>query len=207
MSQITVLKHSSIRINAKEGTIYIDPYQIEEATHDAGYIFITHSHYDHFSPEDIEKIKNSATKIITVASSQEEAERIIGKDQVTVVKPNQEKTVGTISFQTVPAYNKIKPFHPKKNEWVGYILKLESEQIYIAGDTDPLPELAQISCDIALVPIGGTYTMNAKEAAELINQIHPQKVIPTHYGLIVGDAKNAEKFQKLISNTEVEIQI
>lgn len=207
MSQITVLKHSSIRIIAKEGTIYIDPYKIEEASHDAEYIFITHSHYDHFSPEDIEKIKKPETKIITVASSQEEAEKIIEKDQVTVVKPNQEKTVGTISFQTVPAYNKIKPFHPKKNEWVGYILELEGERIYIAGDTDAVPELDEISCKIALVPIGGTYTMNAKEAAEFINQIHPQKVIPTHYGLIVGNAKDAEKFQKLVQNTEVEIQI
>lgn len=207
MSQITVLKHSSIRIIAKEGTIYIDPYKIEEASHDAEYIFITHSHYDHFSPEDIEKIKKPETKIITVASSQEEAEKIIEKDQVTVVKPNQEKTVGTISFQTVPAYNKIKPFHPKKNEWVGYILELEGERIYIAGDTDAVPELDEISCKIALVPIGGTYTMNAKEAAGFINQIHPQKVIPTHYGLIVGNAKDAEKFQKLVQNTEVEIQI
>ncbi len=207
MSQITVLKHSSIRIQAKEGTIYIDPYQIEEASHDAEYIFITHSHYDHFSPEDIEKIKKPETKIITVASSEEEAEKIVGKDQVTVVKPNQEKTVGTISFQTVPAYNRMKPFHPKKNEWVGYILELEGKHIYIAGDTDALPELAGISCNIALVPIGGTYTMTAKEAAKLINQMQPKKVIPTHYGLIVGNAKDAKEFQKLVQNIEVEIQI
>lgn len=207
MSQITVFKHSSIRITAKEGVIYIDPYQIDEASHDAAYIFITHSHYDHFSSEDIEKIKNAQTKIITVASTQEDAENLIGKDKVTIVKPNQKETVGTISFQTIPAYNKMKPFHPKKNEWVGYILELEGEHIYIAGDTDVVPELASISCDIALVPIGGTYTMTAKEAAGLINQIQPKKVIPTHYGLIVGNQKDASKFQELVQGPEVEIQI
>ena len=145
--------------------------------------------------------------MFTKSSQRAIIEKIVGKDQVTVVKPNQEKTVGTISFQTVPAYNRMKPFHPKKNEWVGYILELEGKHIYIAGDTDALPELAGISCNIALVPIGGTYTMTAKEAAKLINQMQPKKVIPTHYGLIVGNAKDAKEFQKLVQNIEVEIQI
>lgn len=207
MSQITVFKHSSIRITATVGTIYIDPYKIEEASHDAEYIFITHSHYDHFSPEDIAKIQKPETKIITVASSKEDAEKLVGASQVITVKPNQKETAGQISFQTVPAYNKMKPFHPKKNEWVGYILQIENERIYIAGDTDAVPELANISCDTALVPIGGTYTMTAKEAAELINQMQPKKVIPIHYGLIVGNHKDAEKFQELVHGPEVEIQI
>lgn len=207
MSKIQVLKHSSIRIEAKEGVIYVDPYQIDEELHDAEYIFTTHSHYDHFSKEDIEKILKPGTKMITVESSKQDAIALVGEENVLVVGPNENKSIGQISFETVPAYNMNKAFHPKENNWVGYILNCDNEKIYIAGDTDAIDELTRISCDIALVPIGGTYTMTKEEAASLINQMKPKKVIPTHYGLIVGQKSDGEEFKKLVTDTYVEVQI
>jgi len=207
MSKIQVLKHSSIRIESTEGIIYVDPYKIDDELHDAEYIFTTHSHYDHFSKEDIEKILKPGTKIVTVESSKEDAISLVGEENVLIVGPNENKTIGRISFETVPAYNMNKAFHPKENNWVGYILNCDNEKIYIAGDTDALDELKGISCDIALVPIGGTYTMTKEEAASLINQMKPEKVIPTHYGLIVGQKNDGEEFQKLVNDIEVEIQI
>lgn len=124
-----------------------------------------------------------------------------------VVEPNEKASIGKVSFETVPAYNVTKPFHPKENHWVGYILECEGQRIYVAGDTDHLSELESISCDVALVPVGGTYTMTAEEAAELMNQMNPKKAIPTHYGLIVGKKEDGIRFQNLVTNTQVEIQI
>lgn len=207
MEEIKVLKHSSIRIQNGSTILYIDPYQIEEETHDANYIFITHSHYDHFSKEDIKKIKKEDTQIITVASSEKEAKQLVGEDHVLIVQPNKSYSIKEIAFETYPAYNINKTYHPKENNWVGYLFKINGKRIYIAGDTDHLPELEKVFCDIALVPIGGTYTMTAEEAADLVNKMDVKKVIPTHYGCIVGKKEDANIFQEKVKTKQVEIQI
>lgn len=207
---ITVNTHSSIRIEG-EGVLYFDPFGIEEERHDADAIFITHDHYDHFSPEDIAKVKKETTKLLVPVGMLDKAVELSGipKSNIIAVQPGQLKeVVGGCIAEMVPSYNKLKPFHPKRAEWCGYIVTVNDIRYYIAGDTDDLPENHKIKCDVALVPIGGTYTMNAKEAAGLVNAIRPQVAIPTHYGSIVGKKEDGEKFRELVKKSiKVEFKI
>lgn len=124
---------------------------------------------------------------------------------IIVVSPNQKYSVLDINFETVIAYNLEKQYHPFENNWVGYILEINDVHYYIAGDTDLTPESKKVTCDVAFVPIGGVYTMNAKEAASLINTIEPQIAIPTHYGAIIGTIDDANLFQKLVKES-VEVK-
>lgn len=196
---ITVYTQSSIRILTSAGPVYFDPFQMKEAPRDAAFVLITHDHYDHFSPEDIEKVIGESTILIVPEKMEDKA---IAADlpvaQIETVVPGEAYEIGGLAFETVPAYNKIKPFHPKSAGWVGYVLEEANRRIYIAGDTDMTKENAAVSCDIALIPIGGTYTMDAKKAAELINTIRPAVVIPTHYGSIVGKKEDGDTFARLI---------
>lgn len=203
---VEVLWHNSIKIT-EDVIIYIDPFKINKEYHDADYIFFTHSHYDHFSPEDIEKVKTPKSKFIVTEDIQEKAEELFGKESVYTVEPNKEYTIGEISFKTTYAYNVHKAFHPKENRWVGYIIEINRKTYYIAGDTDNVEEIQNIECDEAFIPIGGTYTMNYKEAAELANTIKAKVVIPTHYGSIVGEKQDAIKFKELVNGKEVKILI
>ncbi len=124
------------------------------------------------------------------------------------VKPGIIKEIDNLEFETVPAYNTLKPFHPKSAEWVGYILRVDGKRIYIAGDTDATREAKAVKCDIAIVPVGGKYTMDAKQAAELVNEICPEVAIPVHYGRVVGSAQDGETFASMVkSPTKVEIKI
>lgn len=206
--EIKVLCHSSIKIISNK-IIYADPFKIKEKSNDADLIIITHSHYDHFSEEDISKIQKAETLICITPDLLEKTINLgLKKENIIIVEPNKEYHVENIKIKTIPAYNTNKKFHPKENNWVGYILEIENKKIYIAGDTDITEENKKINCDIALVPIGGTYTMNAKEAAELINIIQPLEVVPTHYAKIVGKKEDAIEFKNLVkSNIKVEIQI
>jgi len=207
--KIEVLCHSSIRIEAEGKIIYIDPFRIKEEKYDADIIAITHSHYDHFSEEDINKIKNEKTKILVTSDLfNRTIELGFKQENIIVVKPDNFYMVLDIKIDTIPAYNINKKFHPKENNWVGYILEVERKTVYIAGDTDITEENKKVKCDIALVPIGGTYTTTYAEAAELINIIKPELAIPMHYGEIVGNKEDAKKFKELINNNiKVEIQI
>lgn len=207
--KIEVLCHSSIRIEGEDKIIYLDPFRIKEETKDADVIFITHSHYDHFSEDDINKVKNDNTKIIITNDLMDRTLELGFKEEnITVVVPSDSYKVSNIEIKTIPAYNTNKEFHPKENNWVGYILKLEEKNIYVAGDTDIIEENKDIKCDIALIPVGGTYTTDYKEAAELVNIINPKIVIPMHYAELVGTKEDAIKFCKLVnSNIQVDIQI
>ncbi len=201
LENIQVLCHSSIKIS-KEKTIYIDPFKIEKKYNDADIIFITHNHYDHYSEEDIDKIyKQDTIIIIPEALLTKVLEKGIKQDKIITVKPNQSYIVEGIKFETIPAYNINKNFHPKENEWVGYVIEINNYRYYIAGDTDETPENKTVKCDVAFVPVGGTYTMNFKEAANLINEIKPKIAVPIHYGSIVGKKQDAIDFIKLINPT------
>lgn len=199
MENIQVLCHSSIKITG-EYTIYVDPFKIDTQYNDADYIFITHAHYDHFSEEDIQKVRKNSTRIIITADLEERVTTLgFAKGNIQIVIPNKTYQVGNLAFKTIPAYNINKQFHPKENGWVGYILSINETTVYIAGDTDITEEAKKVKCDIALVPVGGTYTMNADEAASLVLEIQPKMAIPTHYKIIVGTKEDAEDFCKKIS--------
>ena len=206
LEKIEVLCHSSIKIT-KGVIIYFDPFKIKKEYHDADLIFITHSHYDHFSPEDINKVRKEGTIIIATEDLLDKLLTLgFTKESIIIVKQNENFNVKDINFKTIPAYNTNKNFHPKENNWVGYLLTLDSTTYYIAGDTDITKENRKVKCDVAFVPVGGTYTMTVEEAAKLINEIKPKIAIPTHYGEIVGDTSDKERFVKLI-NTDIEYKV
>ena len=206
LESIEVLCHSCIKFNKGE-VIYFDPFKIEKNYNDADVIFITHDHYDHYSEEDIDKVIKEETIIV---APEDLLTKLLKKgferDNMVLVTPNQKYTVKGIEFQTIPAYNVNKQFHPKANEWVGYVLKIEGVTYYIAGDTDITEENKKVKCDVAFVPVGGTFTMDYKEAAELINEIKPKIAVPTHYGSIVGEKSDGISFSKLVS-PEIEVEV
>ena len=195
IDNIEVFVQNSIRVRSSAGTIYIDPFRMEQEPEDADYVLITHDHYDHFSPEDIGKVSKQDTVLVVperMASKAQEISSLVGK--IETVAPGEDRQIGSLEFETVLAYNIIKPFHPRSAGWVGYILKTEGKRIYIAGDTDATKEAKQVRCDIALVPIGGTFTMDAGKAAELVNIIRPEVAIPVHYGDLVGKPGDGDVF-------------
>lgn len=198
LENVEVLCHSSIRFS-KGNTIYFDPFKIETNYNDADVIFITHDHYDHYSEEDIGKIVKEDTVIVIPEDLKTKVLKKGWKEEnIITVIPNKSYTVKNIEFQTVPAYNINKQFHPKENNWVGYLVNMEGITYYISGDTDITKENKKVKCDVAFVPVGGTYTMDYKEAAELINEIKPKVAVPTHYGSIIGSKKDGAKFAKLV---------
>ena len=206
---ITVFTQNSIRITDRDRQIYIDPFQMREEPHDADYIFITHDHHDHFSPEDIKKVAGSDTILIVPEKMQSKANEAADLvRRIITVKPGVCHEIDGLEIETFPAYNILKPFHPKNAEWVGYILRVDGKRIYIAGDTDTTKEAKAVKCDIALIPIGGTYTMDAKKAAELGNTLRPRVAIPVHYGNIVGKPGDGEVFADNVKDPiKVELKI
>ena len=196
-ANISVNTQSSIRIGGS-AVLYFDPFQIKGETHDADIIFITHDHYDHFDPDSIRKIRKEGTVIAAPSGMKQELQKAAGDCALVLMAPGNEQNIGSIKIQAVPAYNRLKPFHPKRNGWVGYNVLMDGVRYYVAGDTDAVRELSSVECDVAMVPVGGTYTMTAKEAAKLINEIRPQVAIPTHYGSIVGKPEDGDVFRKYV---------
>ncbi len=197
---IEVFKQSSIKLSGKY-KIYFDPYKIDYEYHDADYIFITHDHYDHFDIESINKIIKENTYIIVPQVLKD-----IKFKNVFVVDVNKEYKLNDITFTTTYAYNKNKKFHPKDSNYVGYNILIDNTLYYIMGDTDVVDEITKINTDICFIPIGGTYTMDVYEAKDYINTIKPKKVIPIHYGSIVGDINLGNKFKSMI-NKDIEVEI
>ena len=206
LENIFVLNHSSIKIKSSK-IIYFDPFKIDKNYNDADYIFITHSQYDHYSEEDINKVRKNETKIIVTRDLKENVEKLgFDNSNILLVEPNEKYIIDTLKIETIPAYNVGKKFHPKSNKWVGYIIKLNGVRYYIAGDTDITDENRKVKCDVAFVPVGGTYTMDFKEAASLVNEIKPKITVPIHYGSIVGTKQDADNFSKLV-NPEIKCEI
>lgn len=206
LENIQVLCHSSIKINEGK-VIYFDPFKIDKQYNDADIIFITHDHYDHYSEEDIDKVIKPDTVIVIPEGMQVKLlKKGVKNSNIITVEPERTYVAEGLKFETVPAYNVNKSFHPEDNGWVGYILEIDGIRYYIAGDTDINEENKRVKCDIAFVPVGGTYTMDFKEAAELVNEIKPKVAIPIHYGSIVGTSENAINFQKLL-NPEIKCKI
>lgn len=200
-SFITINTHSSIRLETRRGTvIYVDPYGFTTEPHDADLILVTHTHFDHFSPEDIARVRTPHTVFVLPATAMGTfIEAGFVSEQAVFLAPNEHvMPVPGIEVETVPAYNVNKRFHPEDNAWVGYVVDVDGTRVYVAGDTDDLPENRTIACDVALVPAGGTYTMDAREAAAFVNALRPTVAIPEHYGTVAGSAADGKVFAGLV---------
>jgi L-ascorbate metabolism protein UlaG (beta-lactamase superfamily) len=201
LSFIHWLGHDTFRFDA-EKVIYTDPFKIKDGKK-ADIILITHEHFDHCSPEDVDKIVKDKTIIVTTADCRD---KLKGKGEIKVVKPGDKLTVEGVEIEAVPSYNTNKNFHPKANNWVGYIFNVKGIRIYIAGDTDYIPEMKNFKVDVALLPVSGTYVMTAEEAVKAALDIKPKIAIPMHYGEIVGSDADAKKFANALSG-KIEVKI
>jgi L-ascorbate metabolism protein UlaG (beta-lactamase superfamily) len=186
------LGHDTFKIESGGKVIYTDPFKLSGGLPKADLILITHEHHDHCSPEDVAKIVKKETVIVSPGDCDGGLTGNVRK-----VKPGDKLTEQGVAIETVAAYNTNKVFHPKTNAWVGYIFTVEGTRIYIAGDTDHIPEMKDYRCDIALLPVSGTYVMTAEEAVKAADDIKPKVAVPMHYASIVGSEKDAETFKKL----------
>lgn len=205
LPNVRVYTHSSIHIHGGTAAqpapvIYADPFNLAEAPHDADYVLITHAHYDHFSPEDLVKVLGPHTQLIAPASMADEVQAFAAEHTqccVHLIQAGDTTELSGLTVEAMPAYNVVAERlskHPHANGWLGYVLNLDGVRYYIAGDTDQTPDNEQVRCDVALIPIGGTYTMDPAQAAAFINTIKPQVAVPTHYGSIVGTMADADTF-------------
>ncbi|MCD6482903.1 MAG: metal-dependent hydrolase [Candidatus Aenigmarchaeota archaeon] len=206
--KITWLRHASMMVEYEDKVIYIDPYQVPEGKK-ASLILITHEHFDHCDPESVKILADENT---TIVAPEDCLSKIDNKYKKIGIKPFETKEIDGIKIETIPAYNfhrfrePGKPFHPKENNWVGYIIEINNTRIYHAGDTDLIPEMKQLeNIDVALLPIGGTFTMDVKEASELANMIKPKYVVPIHYNTWPQIVANVREFEKLVENSEVVV--
>jgi L-ascorbate metabolism protein UlaG (beta-lactamase superfamily) len=198
------LGHSGVLIKGSKAVVVVDPYEIAGIEKICGkktadVILITHGHGDHLSPDDIEKIRGKGT--VTVVPAGCEAGL---KGNVRTIKPGEKITVGGVDVEAVPAYNIGKRFHPKDKGFVGYVFRVDGVRYFHAGDTDAVPEIKSVAADVAFLPVGGTYTMTAAEAAGLANSIKPKIAVPIHWGSVVGSSADAETFKKCC---DCEVQI
>ena len=185
------LGHAGFKITASM-RIYIDPWKIKDSPHDADVVLISHDHYDHYVAEDVHKVAAPATRLI--ASADVVAKHGSGQS----LAPGQTLRIESLSLTATAAYNIDKDFHPKANNWLGFVIELDGKRIYYAGDTDHIPEMNDVgNIDLALLPVGGTYTMDPAQAADVANQLNPKAALPYHWGDIVGSRKDADHFAEL----------
>jgi L-ascorbate metabolism protein UlaG (beta-lactamase superfamily) len=197
--KIAWLGHDAFRVDASR-VIYFDPYEIS-AGPKADVILISHDHFDHCSPEDVAKIQQENTVIITEKDS---ARKLTG--DVRTLAPGESLSLEDVTIEAVPAYNTDKDFHPRQNGWLGFIVEVDGVRIYHAGDTDRIPEMKDFQVDIALLPVSGTYVMTADQAIGAAQDIGPRLAIPMHYGAIVGAEDDARKFKESLEG-KVEVMI
>ena len=204
----TRIAHDTFRI-AGSKVVYTDPFKISKRD-EADIVLLSHDHFDHMSLEDLEKVCAPGTTIVASSLCEAGLKKVKVKEK-RFLDPNAKYTVGKVAVETVPAYNVNKfrepgkPFHPQDAKGVGFVLEMDGTRVYYAGDTDFIPEMKSIRCDIALLPVSGTYVMTVEEAAKAAQTLNPKIAVPMHYGAIVGSDEDARKFKSLVANCEVQI--
>jgi len=193
IDKIHWLGHDSFYVQGSK-VVYFDPWEVSGSPK-ADLVLVSHDHYDHCSPEDVAKISKPETVIVTEPDS---AKKL--KGNVKSMKPGQSLEVSGVKIKAVPSYNVDKQFHPKANNWLGFIVELDGVKIYHAGDTDFIPEMKGLDVDIALIPVSGTYVMNADQAVQAARAIKPKIAVPMHYDKIVGSEADAKKFAEALKN-------
>ncbi|MDT8274075.1 MAG: MBL fold metallo-hydrolase [Desulfomonilia bacterium] len=183
--RITWLGHASVLISSQEKSIYIDPWKVEPTSPKADIILVTHDHFDHYSEEDIRLLSTDATRVVCPVEVPLATDRIA---------PGMTRSITGVSIHAIPAYNLDKEFHPRENNWVGYVVEISGKTIYHTGDTDRIPEMKAMEVDVLLLPVGGTYTMDARQASEVLQDLKASHVIPIHFGDIVGSIEDAQAF-------------
>lgn len=208
LNHITVNTQSSIRIEGSQ-ILYFDPFQVKTSAHDADVIFITHEHYDHFEPDSIAKVKKEGTLLVAPESMKKKvlSESGMSSDKCLFCRPGETYEQGGLVIETVPAYNKLKPFHLKGKKWHGYVVEMDNIRYYVSGDTDVNEDIKKVQCDVAMLPIGGHFTMDKKQAAEYAAKLKPKAVIPTHYGSIVGNKTDGGDFKRDLEEMAGSIQV
>src|ERR671921_2302817 len=202
IDEVSWLGHSGFRIGSGARTIYIDPYRVPAGARKADLILITHGHYDHFSPQDVERLTKPTTEVIAPAAV---AERLAGRVRsIAAGEEIEPESLRGVSVRAVAAYNTSKRdrdghvFHPREAGGVGFDVNVRGERLYHAGDTDVIPEMDAVhGVDLALLPVSGTYVMTASEAAEAARRIQPRLAIPMHWGEHIGKREDAEEFLRL----------
>jgi len=211
--EINWLGHAGFKIKNSK-IIYIDPYMVKEQTEKADILLITHGHYDHCSLEDMKKVVKAGTKVFITADAQSKLARFDIPLDVTIVEPDQDYEIGGIKISTFRSYNLDKHFHPKEESWVGYLIKVNRIIVYHSGDSDVIPEMQKLTGYhqpekkfVALLPVGGRYTMTAEEAVEAAKIIKPTLAIPMHWGSIVGTEDDAKEFVDLCKDEGINAEI
>lgn len=197
LDKIFFINHDCFRIEGNV-IVYTDPFHVPDNLPKADLVLISHDHFDHCSPEDLDKVKKDDTTFVAIEACKGQL-----SGDVKIVKAGDKLEAKGVAIEVVPAYNTDKDFHPKAQGHVGYIFTLGGQRIYFAGDTDHIPEMKDIDCDIALLPVSGTYVMTAEQAVGAAKDIGPKVVIPMHYGDIVGTKEDAERFSKLYDGETV----
>lgn len=190
--ELVWLGHAGVMIRCPSGTLYIDPWKVSPKSPRADIILLTHDHYDHYSPDDLEILKGNSTRVAAPMRAPEVTDLMAPGDRI---------AIGDIVVEAIAAYNISKAFHPRGNGWLGYVVEACGKRVYHAGDTDRIPEMGGLVVDLALLPVGGTYTMDAQEAAKAAHDLEAREAIPIHFGDIVGTRKDAETFARSCTAT------
>ncbi len=197
--------HDSFRLEASK-TVYFDPWKLAAKAPKADIILVSHEHYDHFSLEDIKLISSKDTVIVCDKTVAKQLQGKIACREIKTLAPGDAAEISGVKIKAVPSYNKDKTFHTKESGKLGYLVTVDGVTLYHAGDTDFIPEMKNYSCDIALLPVSGTYVMTADEAAAAALAIKPKIAIPMHWGDIVGSIDDARRFKKLLEG-KIEVRI